>query len=155
MSTGDARVSRAAHMPACGEGDTPTPVQPIRSAAGLSSMVCRIAAGLSWSRLEALLQEHLFSELGPCRVDDSAPRPGLFAWSTPDACHLFIVTEMWTRRGLPFVDVAPLRRHADACAMIAEMRGLVTRRTSELRDVGSHFQAVLNPTTSQNTDSGF
>ena len=155
MSTGDARVSRAAHMPACREGDTPTPAQPVRSAAGLSSMACRIAAGRTWSRLEALLQEHLFSELGPCRVDDSAPRPGLFAWSTPDACHLFIVTEMWTRRGLPFVDVAPLRRHADACAMIAEMRGLVTRRTSELRDVGSHFQAVLNPTTSQNTDSGF
>ena len=140
MSTGDARESRAAHLPACREGDTPISAQPVRSAAGLSSMACRIAAGRTWSRLEALLQEHLFSELGPCRVVDSAPRPGLFAWSTPDACHVFVVTEMWTRRGVPYVDVAPLSKHGEGGAMIARMRSVMTRRVSALHDVCFFFR---------------
>ena len=131
-SAGGARQSPAAHMPACHEGDTPTSAVPVRSAAGLSSVACRIAAGRTWPRLEALTQEHLFSEVGPCRVDDCVPRPGLFAWPTEDGCYVFIITEKWTRRGVPLVDVAPLRKHREADSMIARRRSVMTKRVSVL-----------------------
>ena len=107
----------------------------------MSSVACRIAAGRTSSRLVELMQEHLFSEVGPCRVDDSVPRPGLFAWSTEDDCYVFIVAEQWTRRGVPLVDVAPLRKHREADSMIARRRSVMTKRVSVLRDVGSYFQA--------------
>ena len=87
------------------------------------------------------MQEHLFSEMGPCRVDDSVPRPGLFAWSTEDDCYVFIVTEQWTRRGKPVVDVAPLRRLRDIGTMTAWLRDVRTMPVSDLHDIGAHFQA--------------
>ena len=39
------------------------------------------------------------------------------------------------------MDVVPLSKDGEAGAMIAEMRSVMIRRTSVLRDIGSHFQA--------------
>ena len=139
------RSQPAANLPASQELGTPAQAHPIRAAANMSSMARRIAAGRDWPQLCHLMQEHFFSEMRPFAVTDTTPRPGLFAWSTPDNCYVFIVTAVWTRRGVPLVDVAPLRaavHHGEAGAMTAQMRDVVTRQKQDLSDVGLHFQAV-------------